>query len=122
MNLASPCAQQRPERWDLNWPDRRDERWNDVCVGEEQFQTPFVGKDAAEEVFGYLREKKEGVAIWVGDWRRAWDGALYIPAWFEQKNAKVVCSVGEGDADTQRGGKVDGWCEVEVGKEYWEHY
>jgi hypothetical protein len=113
MNIASECTRQRSSS-DLF--DGR--KWYKECLGEEQFQQPFVSREAAEEVFGYMKSVKDGVALrnvtfWVGDWTRGWDGALYLPEWLEGKRARVDCGVEGGEEEAL------GECKVVTGEEYW---
>jgi hypothetical protein len=110
MNIASECQQQR----DPPTIDSHD------CEGEERFQKPFVGKEGAEEMFAYMRQKKQvlsfsKVTFRVGDWTRKDDGPLYSPEWLDGKRVKVVCT-----ADGH-GGRDEGWCVVEAGENYWSN-
>jgi hypothetical protein len=112
LTLQSLCAQQRS-----SYAEYR-EYGGENCRGEEQYQTPFVDKHGAEEMFGYLKEKKKGVKLknvtfYVGDWM---EGERYASCegkdWFEGRKAKVVCREDRvGD---------EGWCIVEAGEEYWK--
>jgi hypothetical protein len=114
MGIQSWCAQHRPLRESVRrevW--KRD--WAGYCVGVDQYQQPFVGKQGAEEVFAYMRKEKQGVeftnlTIYIGDWSRGWIGPLYFPDWLKDKSSKVVCSV-EGGEDK---------CVVEQADRYWE--
>jgi hypothetical protein len=119
MNIQSPCAQQRPNRDFIARSEWR-EKWMDYCVGEDQFQQPFVNKTGAEMMLMHMKEQREekglqemaNVTFYVGDWTRGWDGPLYFPEWLEGKAAKVVCMT-EGMAK-------DDWCVVERGEGYWK--
>lgn len=119
MNIQSPCAQQRPNR-DLIARSEWREKWMDYCLGEDQFQQPFVNKTGAEMMLMHMKEQREerglqemaNVTFYVGDWTRGWDGPLYFPDWLEGKAAKVVCKA--------EGTVKDDWCVVERGEGYWK--
>jgi hypothetical protein len=115
MGIQSVCAQQRPMRemvprevWESEWRA-------EYCRGADQYQQPFVSKEGAEEVFAHMREEKKGVelthlTIYVGDWSRPWNGALYMLDWLENKRVKMMC--------TSEGGEEK--CVVERAERYWE--
>jgi hypothetical protein len=117
-NIQSLCAQQRDNLYSApyfeNYRDRI-EYWSKHCTGEERFQKPFLDKEGAEEMFGYMRKDKKGVELrnvtfYVGGW-----GHLRGVDRFDGKKAKVVCRE-EGNRD----GDDDGWCIVEAGEGYWK--
>lgn len=113
LDLASECRHQKPEEYYYHGIPNV----NDTCTGAAQYCQPYLNETTAMEAFVYLRENKVGqeltnVTFWAGDWAPPWDGPLYSPPWIENRRAKVVCSVGEGDDKAA--------CVVEDGRNYWE--
>jgi hypothetical protein len=121
MNIASPCMQQRPQRWErAHW----NEGWTEICQGEERFQQPYVTEKGGLEVFKYMRENKVGhelknLTIFLGDWERGWDGPLSEPGWLEGKRAKVTCGL-EGGSKGEGGEKEV--CKFEAGSSCWDEW
>jgi len=118
LNLQSKCRRQKPDDYGQRHREWERKYGTNYCTGEDQFQKPFVDKEGAEELFGYMKEKNDGgeltnVTFWVGDWSRPWDGPLYFPPWGEGRSAKVMCSTEDKTGE-------EGWCVIEAGKEYWK--
>lgn len=117
-HIQSDCARQREDMAsDMN-RNFKQEYGYDYCKGEDQFQQPFVDKAAADELFAHMQECNSGgqlknVTFWIGDWKRPWDGALWIPPWADERRSKVVCG-------TEAKTKEYGWCVVEEGETYWQ--
>ncbi|KAF2469512.1 uncharacterized protein BDR25DRAFT_304562 [Lindgomyces ingoldianus] len=115
LDIVSECRRQWPEEY-----SRQYEQWvrlNQSCLGEDQYQKPFVDEKSSLELFKHMREEKVGeklksVKFWVGDHSRSWDGPIYLPTWIEGKRAEVMCSVESKRDDTE-------WC-VGKGMGYWE--
>jgi hypothetical protein len=110
-DIVSECRRQD------SYPGRYDEEPNLTCLGKDQYKLPYIDQPSSLELFKYMRQRKVGqeltnVTFWVGDWTRAWDGPLYFPDWIEGRRSKVSCSIGNEVGE-------EGWCVVEVGKEYW---
>ena len=82
--------------------------------GPGPFREPMMSLNASEELFDYLRMRKQGeelrqLNITVGDYSDVpYSGPMYFPSWDEGRARMFICDVADGDGEGGRLCRVRG--------------